>query len=49
MLIMAMWNSILSGVYGLLHKALVDANGGSTALNYKNIRDGKVQWSVHSD
>lgn len=25
----------------LLHKALVDANGGSTTLNYKNIRDGK--------
>lgn len=25
----------------LLHKALVDANGGSTVLNYKNIRDGK--------
>ena len=25
----------------LLHKALLDANGGSTALNYKNIRDGK--------
>ena len=24
----------------LLHKALVDANGGSTTLNYKNIRDG---------
>lgn len=25
----------------LLHKALVEANGGSTVLNYKNIRDGK--------
>lgn len=25
----------------LLQKALVDANGGSTVLNYKNIRDGK--------
>lgn len=25
----------------LLRKALVDANGGSTTLNYKNIRDGK--------
>lgn len=25
----------------LLHRALVDANGGSTVLNYKNIRDGK--------
>ena len=25
----------------LLHKALVEANGGSTTLNYKNIRDGK--------
>ena len=25
----------------LLHKALIDANGGSTTLNYKNIRDGK--------
>lgn len=25
----------------LLHKALVAANGGSTTLNYKNIRDGK--------
>jgi hypothetical protein len=25
----------------LLHKALVDANGGSTTMNYKNIRDGK--------
>ncbi len=25
----------------LLQKALVDANGGSTTLNYKNIRDGK--------
>ena len=23
----------------LLHKALIDANGGSTTLNYKNIRD----------
>lgn len=27
----------------LLWKALVQANGGSTALNYKNIRDGKCQ------
>lgn len=27
----------------LLHKALVDANGGSTVLNYKNIRDGKCK------
>ena len=25
----------------LLHKALVEANGGSTVLNYRNIRDGK--------
>ena len=25
----------------LMHKALVEANGGSTVLNYKNIRDGK--------
>lgn len=25
----------------LLNKALVDANGGSTVMNYKNIRDGK--------
>lgn len=25
----------------LLNKALVEANGGSTVLNYKNIRDGK--------
>ena len=25
----------------LLHEALVQANGGSTKLNYKNIRDGK--------
>lgn len=25
----------------LLHKAMVEANGGSTTLNYKNIRDGK--------
>jgi len=25
----------------LLQKALIDANGGSTTLNYKNIRDGK--------
>jgi len=25
----------------LLHKALIEANGGSTTLNYKNIRDGK--------
>lgn len=25
----------------LLRKALVDANGGSTTLNYRNIRDGK--------
>ena len=25
----------------VLHKALVEANGGSTVLNYKNIRDGK--------
>lgn len=25
----------------LLHKALVEANGGSTTMNYKNIRDGK--------
>ena len=25
----------------VLRKALVDANGGSTTLNYKNIRDGK--------
>lgn len=25
----------------LLRKALIDANGGSTTLNYKNIRDGK--------
>lgn len=25
----------------LLHQALVEANGGSTTLNYKNIRDGK--------
>lgn len=25
----------------LLRKALVDANGGSTVMNYKNIRDGK--------
>lgn len=25
----------------LLQKALVDANGGSTTLNYRNIRDGK--------
>lgn len=25
----------------LLQKALVDANGGSTTLNYKNVRDGK--------
>lgn len=25
----------------LLNKALVEANGGSTTLNYKNIRDGK--------
>lgn len=25
----------------LLQKALVAANGGSTKLNYKNIRDGK--------
>ena len=25
----------------LLHKALVEANGGNTTLNYKNIRDGK--------
>jgi hypothetical protein len=25
----------------LMHKALVEANGGSTILNYKNIRDGK--------
>lgn len=25
----------------LLHKALVDANGGSTVLDYKKIRDGK--------
>ena len=25
----------------LLQKALIEANGGSTALNYKNIRDGK--------
>lgn len=24
-----------------LHQALVAANGGSTVLNYKNIRDGK--------
>jgi len=27
----------------LLQKALVEANGGSTTLNYKNIRDGKCQ------
>lgn len=26
-----------------LHKALVEMNGGSTKLNYKNIRDGKCQ------
>ena len=25
----------------LLHKALVETNGGSTVLNYRNIRDGK--------
>ena len=25
----------------LLRKALVEANGGSTVLNYRNIRDGK--------
>lgn len=25
----------------LLHQALIEANGGSTTLNYKNIRDGK--------
>ena len=25
----------------LLQKALVEANGGDTVLNYKNIRDGK--------
>lgn len=25
----------------LLHQALVDANGGSTTLDYKKIRDGK--------
>ena len=25
----------------LLQKALIEANGGSTTLNYKNIRDGK--------
>lgn len=25
----------------LLQKALVEANGGSTTMNYKNIRDGK--------
>ena len=25
----------------LLRKALIDANGGDTKLNYKNIRDGK--------
>ena len=25
----------------LMQKALVEANGGSTTLNYKNIRDGK--------
>lgn len=25
----------------LLHKALVEANGGSTVLNYRNIREGK--------
>jgi len=25
----------------LLKKALVEANGGDTKLNYKNIRDGK--------
>lgn len=25
----------------LLRKALIEANGGSTVLNYKNIRDGK--------
>ena len=27
----------------LLRKALVEANGGSTTLNYKNIRDGKCK------
>lgn len=27
----------------LLHQALVDANGGSTKLDYKKIRDGKCQ------
>ena len=27
----------------LLRKALIDANGGSTVMNYKNIRDGKCQ------
>ena len=27
----------------LLHKALIEANGGSTKMNYKNIRDGKCQ------
>lgn len=25
----------------LLRQALIEANGGSTVLNYKNIRDGK--------
>ena len=25
----------------LLRNALIEANGGSTVLNYKNIRDGK--------
>ena len=35
--IVAMSKSILE----LLRKALVEANGGSTTLNYKNIRDGK--------
>lgn len=40
--IMAMWRQYSVGQsQELLRKALVDANGGSTVMNYKNIRDGK--------
>lgn len=32
----------------LLRKALIEANGGSTTLNYKNIRDATFVFSIAS-